>query len=226
MLVNGHDVDAAIFDFDGTLADSMWVWDDVDRAFFERRGLPFDETATETISVLGFEGGADFVIEHYGIDEDPDAIIQEWKDGAFEGYSTRVKLKPGAMEYLKRCKECGLPVAIATSLQRHLLEACLRNNGALELFDALCICEELQCGGKSTPAVYLEAARRLGVDVRRCAVFEDIVTAAASAKEAGAYVVGVYDEHKQQATERLKSVADRFVYSWDELLEEGEGDPA
>ena len=68
--------------------------------------------------------------------------------------------------------------------------------------------------------MYLEAARRLNVDPARCAIFEDVVTPAQSAKQTGAYVVGVYDEHKQQATDVLKTVVDRFVYSYQELLDE------
>lgn len=218
MQVGSRDVDAVIFDFDGTLADSMWVWDDVDRAFLAKRGIPFTDEFGEMIAVLGFELGAQFAIEHFGLDESPEDIITEWKDAAREGYATRVLLKPGALEYLRHCKEQGMPLAIATSLQRHLLEPALANNGVLDMFDAICVCDELQCGGKSNPAVYLEAARQLGIPASQCAVFEDVVTAARSAKETGAYVVGVFDEHKQQATEELKAVVDLFIESYGELL--------
>ncbi len=103
------------------------------------------------IAVLGFELGADFAIEHFGLDESPESIIEEWKSLAEESYATHVMLKPGAFEYLRHCKEQGMPLAIATSLQRHLLEPALANNGVLDLFDAICVCDELQCGGKSNP---------------------------------------------------------------------------
>lgn len=220
MQVGTRDVNAVIFDFDGTLADSMWVWDDVDRVFLAKRGIPFTEEFGEMIAVLGFELGAQFAIEHFGLDEDPNDIIEEWKQAAQDGYATRVLLKPGALEYLRRCKDAGMPLAIATSLQRHLLEPALENNGVLGMFDAICVCDELQCGGKSNPTVYLEAARQLGVPAQDCAIFEDVATAARSAKQTGAYVVGVYDAHKQQATEELKTIVDLFVESYDELLGE------
>lgn len=218
MQVGTKNVDAVIFDFDGTLADSMWVWDDVDRVFLAKRGIPFTDEFGEMIAVLGFELGAQFAIDHFGLDEDPDDIIAEWKEAAAEGYATRVLLKPGAKDYLDYCKSQGMPLAIATSLQRHLLEPALANNGVLDMFDAICVCDELQCGGKSNPAVYLEAARLLDVPACCCAVFEDVATAARSAKQAGAYVVGVYDEHKQQATDELKSIVDLFVDGYNELL--------
>lgn len=219
MQVGSADVDAVIFDFDGTLADSMWVWDDVDRDFLAKRNIPYTDEFGEMIAVLGFELGAQFAIDHFRLDEDPNDIIEEWKAAAEDGYATRVMLKPGAREYLEYCKAQGIPLAIATSLQRHLLEPALANNGVLGFFDAICVCDELKCKGKSNPTVYLEAARQLGVDASRCAIFEDVATAAASAKQTGAYVVGVYDAHKQQATNQLKSIVDLFVDGYCELLD-------
>lgn len=218
MKIGIADVDAIIFDFDGTLADSMWVWDDVDRKFLAKRNIPFTREYGEMIAVLGFELGAEFSIEHFHLDEKPEDIIEEWKTNAEDGYATQVLLKPGAKDFLRYCKSQGLPLAIATSLQRHLLEPALKNNDVFGLFDAICVCDELQCGGKSNPAVYEEAARRLGVPAKRCAIFEDVVIPAKSAKKTGAYVVGVYDEHKQQATEELGAVCDYFIPDFITLL--------
>ena len=218
MRIGAADVDAVIFDFDGTLADSMWVWDDVDRRFLAKRNIPFTAEYGEMVAVLGFELGAQFSIEHFHLDEKPEDIIAEWQQNAEEGYATQVMLKPGAKEFLKHCKSEALPIAIATSLQRYLLVPALKNNGIFGMFDTICICDELQCGGKSNPAVYEEAARRLGVSPQRCAIFEDVVTPAKSAKQTGAYVVGVYDEHKQQATEELRTVVDLFIEDFFELL--------
>lgn len=226
MQVGARDVEAVIFDFDGTLADSMWVWDEVDKQFFAARNLPYTDEFGEMIAVLGFERGAQFAIDHLNLDEDPDDIIEEWKRSAEDGYATSVMLKPGAAEYLRHCKSQGMPLAIATSLQRHLLEPALKNNGVFELFDAICTCDELQCGGKSNPTVYLEAARQLGVPANRCAIFEDVATAAGSAKQTGAYVVGVHDEHKQQATEELKEIADLFIDGYGQLLDDASEDDA
>lgn len=220
MQVGTKDAEGLIFDFDGTLADSMWVWDEVDREFLKKRELPYSEEFVEMVAVLGFERGADFVIDHFGLDEKPDDIIEEWKSLAEDGYANHVELKPGALDYLEYCKAQGMPMAIATSLQRHLLEPALKKNGILDMFDVVCICDELQCGGKSNPTVYLEAARRLGIPADQCAIFEDVATAARSAKKTGAYVVGIYDEHKQQSTEELISIVDLFVLSYAELLED------
>ena len=210
--------DAVLFDFDGTLADSMWVWEHVDAAFLAEHGLPFDESYAEMIAVLGFESGADYTIEKYGLDVSREEVIEEWKAIAQEEYATKVGLKPHAREYLQYLHGAGVPLAIATSLQRALLVPALKNNGVFDLFGAIAICDEVTDTGKSTPAVYHAAASGLGARLERCIVFEDVVTAARSAKLGGAYVVGVYDEHKQQATDELKSIVDEFIDGYEQLL--------
>ena len=109
MFIGTREVDAIIFDFDGTLADSMWVWNEVDLQFFAKRNIPFDREYVESFAVLGFEAGADFAVENFHLDERPEDIIAEWKAAALDSYSTQVMLKPGAREYLKYCKSCGTP---------------------------------------------------------------------------------------------------------------------
>ena len=209
---------AAIFDFDGTLADSMWVWDKVDSEFARRRGLPFKEEDAETIAALGFEGTAQWMIERYGLTETVEDLIDEWYELAAESYANEVRLKPGAEDFVRQLKAEGIPVAIATSLSRPMLIPALENNGVRELFDELVVCEEVCEGGKSTPAVYLEAARLLGVDLEGSVVFEDVALAARSAKAGGAYVVGVRDDHAQQVRSELIEAADLFVQGFEELL--------
>lgn len=210
---------AFIFDFDGTLADSMWVWHEVDLEFARRRGLHFSKEDSEVIAALGFEGTAAWLLERFGLDESVEDLIAEWYRIAEESYAHNVFLKPGAKELLCSLKDAGYPVAIASSLDRKLLEEALVNNGALDCFDAIVVCDEVTDKGKSTPAVYLETAARLGVDLRDCVVFEDVAMAARSAKAGGAFVVGVRDDHPQQARTDLQEAADIFCEGFDHLRE-------
>ena len=197
---------AAIFDFDGTLADSMWVWDEVDREFARRRDLPFSNEDKERIAALGFEGTAVWMIERFGLEESIEDLMDEWYELASESYAREVRLKPGAEAFVCQLKRRGIPVAIATSLSRGML------------FDELVVCEEVCEGGKSTPAVYVETARRLDVDLSSCVVFEDVALAARSAKAGGARVVGVRDDHAQQVRSELIEAADLFIQDFRELL--------
>ena len=209
---------AFIFDFDGTLADSMWVWHEVDMEFARRRGLDFTKEDSEIIAALGFEGTAKWLLERFGLDESVEDLISEWYGIAEESYSKDVPLKPCAWEFVAQLKALGYPVAIASSLDRRLLEAALTNNDALELFDAIVVCDEVCDKGKSTPAVYLETAKKLGVPLVDCVVFEDVAMAARSAKEGGAFVVGIRDEHPQQARGELQAAADVFYAGFEPLL--------
>lgn len=210
---------AVIFDFDGTLADSMWVWDAVDKEFARKRNLPFDKEHAETIAALGFEGTAAWLLEQFGLNESVENLIEEWLEIALPCYANEVQLKPGARELINDLRASGVKVGIATSLQRMLLEPALKSNGVFELFDAIVVCEEVCEGGKSTPAVYQEAARLMGVDLHDCVVFEDVAKAARSAKAGGAHVIGVRDDHMQQIREDLVAVCDAFVNSFEELLQ-------
>lgn len=210
--------EAFIFDFDGTLADSMWVWHEVDMEFARRRGLDFTKEDSEIIAALGFEGTAKWLLERFGLDETVESLIAEWYGIAEESYSSEVFLKPCAKEFVATLKSLGYPVAIASSLDRRLLEEALANNGALDLFDTIVVCDEVTDKGKSTPVVYQETAKRLGVALTGCVVFEDVAMAARSAKEGGAFVVGMRDEHPQQAREELKAAADAFYDGFEPLL--------
>lgn len=210
---------AFIFDFDGTLADSMWVWHEVDMEFARRRGLDFTKEDSEIIAALGFEGTAKWLLERFGLDETVESLIAEWYGIAEESYSNDVHLKPCAREFVARLKSLGYPVAIASSLDRRLLEAALANNNALALFDTIVVCDEMTDKGKATPVVYQETAKKLGVPLTDCAVFEDVAMAARSAKKGGAYVVGMRDEHPQQARGELEAAADAFYDGFEPLLE-------
>ena len=211
-------VQAHIFDFDGTIADSMWVWERVDTQFLENHGLPYRPDYAEALAALGFEGSAEFFINEVGIDETPEEMIAQWQQMATHLYAEEVMLKPGVKEYLHELKEAGAPLAIATSLQRQMLEPALKNNGVFELFDAIHVCEEICSTGKSTPVVYEHTAASLGVELDACAVYEDVAIAARSAREGGAVVVGVRDDHPQQNRPELLKASHLFIDSFEELL--------
>lgn len=215
---NGFQPKAFIFDFDGTLADSMHVWAYVDSTFLERHNLPDLPEYNEKIVALGYEAGAEFVLSHFDIGMTKDEVIEEWKDLARDGYETQVELKPYVMEYLTSLREQGFHMSIATSLQRNLLEVALKRNNAYGLFDDFLICDELASAGKLEPTVYLKAAESLGQDLKDCVVFEDISIGARTAKQAGAYVVGVEDNNNQEAADRLIAESDMYIRSYKELL--------
>ena len=202
---------ACIFDFDGTLADSMWVWEEIGQRFLSDRGLPPDDGITEYLAINGLGAGAKGLVERYQLAEDPEEILADWLDFASGRYESQVMLKPGAKEFLNSLHAAGIRITTATAQELGPLVAALRLNEVLELFDAVVVCSDVTSTGKATPAVYHYAADRLGVCPSECVVFEDVAAAAAVASSAGFFTAGVADSGPQQDRDRLVAVCDEFI---------------
>lgn len=96
-----------LFDFDGTLVDSNGVWVEVDNTFLARRGLTATREYSETVGHSIFPIAAQFTKDYYHLDETPEAIMAEWRSMGQESYAHQVPLKPGAADYLDRCRQAG-----------------------------------------------------------------------------------------------------------------------
>lgn len=210
---------AAIFDLDGTLLDSMHVWDDVDHAFLRSRGLPEEPDYFEALKQINIRECADYTIARYHLNETPEALIEWWNQKAAEAYRFDVQVKPGAKEYLLTLKNRGIKLGIATSCSKELYEPALERLGISRLFDAVTLTHEVGCN-KSKPDVYLLTAEKLGVLPKDCIVFEDIPDAVNGAKLAGMTVVGVYDDTSKDHRAAIEKAADFYIESFTELLEE------
>ena len=206
-----------VFDFDGTLADSMQVWYWVDEEFLRRRHLAEPENYGTVLSTLGFRESAEWVVETFHLDESIEDVMDEWNELALEYYSTNVYLKPHAEEFVRLVRSKGLKTSIATTLTPELLFATLKVNGVRDLFDAVAFGGEC-AHDKHEPDVYLLASDRMEVPPDRCVVFEDILPGIRSAKKAGMYAVGVRDESGHQDTEAIRAEADLFIDGFKDLV--------
>ena len=213
------DFDAAIFDFDGTLADSMWVWHDIDARFCEEYGLVLPPEYNESITGLGFEGTARYFIDELGLDMTVEQCCAEFNRFAAERYRNEVLLKPGALAFLTALKAAGMPIVIASSLITDLLYPALENNGAFELIDDFRLCDDYGTH-KSEPLILELAAQAAGTDLERCILFEDIVPPIRNAKERGAFTVAVLDEDNEaQDTPAIAQIADLSIGDYVQLAE-------
>ncbi|MEG6521591.1 HAD family hydrolase [Desulfotomaculum sp. 1211_IL3151] len=207
------DFQAAIFDLDGTLLDSMGVWEDIDVEFLAKRELSVPDDYINEICALSFQEAAEYTIKLFGLSEEPAAIINEWNDMALSKYSHTVRMKQYAGEYLSKLKARGTKLAVATGLPPVLYIPALRNNGILDLFDVLCSTEEV-ARGKEFPDIFLYAAERMKVAPENCIVFEDIFPAVCSARQAGMKVYGVYDKSSAAYWESILKTADGVLYDF------------
>lgn len=207
--------DAAIFDFDGTIADTAWIWEEVDRIFLGERGIPYTREYARMLSVLGFSSGAQYTIETYGLKERPEDICDEWTRLSHALYCTRVELRPGVEPYIRALQACGVRTALATANEPELISS-MRLVDVDSLFDVRVHGRDVNAA-KDQPDIYLEAARRLGVTPERCIVFEDIEPGLLAAREAGFLTCAVRAGDAVQMLDEVRTAAELYLAEWSDI---------
>lgn len=212
-----NDIKAVIFDLDGTLVDSMWVWEQIDIDFLKSKGYTPPEDLKDAITHLTFTQTAEYFKNRFNLSDSIDEIKNTWHNMAYNFYSSKVFIKEGVVPFFEKLKSLNIKIGLATSSSVVLLEATLKNNGIYDLFDAITVTDEVK-KSKENPDVYLLAAKKLNVSPENCVVFEDIIAAVRGAKLAGMKVVGVYDKASDDQKEILIETCDKYIHSYNELL--------
>lgn len=211
------EIDAVIFDIDGTLMDSMWVWTRIDEIFLEKYNLMEPENFHE-----GMEGKSYSETAQYFLDIFPtlrhtrQELEEEWHQMAFDIYTNDVELKKGALEFIRELYANGIKLGIATSNSRVLAVETLRNNQVLEYFHTIWTSDEAKVG-KPAPDVYLKAAESLKVHPKRCLVFEDVPKGIMAGKNAGMRVCAVEDVFSKHQEELKRELADYYIQDYDDI---------
>ena len=209
--------EAIIFDLDGTLVDSMWMWKTIDIEYLGRYGLEVPESLQRDIEGFSFYETAVHFKNRFQIPESLEEIQDTWREMADYKYRHDVPLKKGVLEFLKYVKKIGKKLAIASSNSYALVEATLEALHVREYFDVICTCDEVK-NSKPAPDVYLRAAGLLGVNPGKCLVFEDIPFGIMSGKQAGMTVCAVEDVYSMKDREEKMRLADFYIKSYEELL--------
>lgn len=210
------DFKGAIFDMDGTILDSISVWDKIDVDYLEARGIKVPEDYARAISTMTGVECAEYSIKRFNLSDSVEALIKEWDERALFEYSNNLELKKGAKEYIKKLKARGVKIALATSSSKTLYEAAMKHTGVYDLFDAFVSTDETGIS-KRDPHVYLYAAEKLGVDITECVIFEDVPEAVKTAKTTGAEVVCIWDKRWDMFKAEMKEIADKYIYTFDEM---------
>jgi HAD superfamily hydrolase (TIGR01509 family) len=206
--------DAVVFDLDGVLLQSEEVWDAVRERFVGERGGRYDDEVQRAMMGMSAPEWSRFLHEEAHVADDPAEINSEVVRRMLEAYRRELPLLPGAQEAVRRAA-AAFPLGLASSSNRAIFEEALELAGLAECFRATVSSEEVD-RGKPAPDVYLEAARRLGVQPERCAAVEDSHAGLRSAKAAGMRVVAIPNAAYPPDEEAL-ALADAFVRSLDEL---------
>lgn len=208
----------AVFDLDGTLLDSMGVWRKIDEEFLGKRGFVVPEDYLVAITSKNFDAAAEYTIARFCLPETKEAVIAEWFAMAEHAYAYEVEAKPHVKEYLQQLRGEGVRIAAATSSDERLFLPCLKHLGLYEYFDAFAVTAEVK-RGKGFPDVYRLASRRLNLPPGACVVYEDILKGIEGAKMDDYYTVGVEDIHSAYEKEDIRRLADRYIVTFEELLE-------
>lgn len=206
----------AIFDVDGTLLDSMMIWEEAAVRYLHSLGLEPEENLSEKIMTMSMEEGADYVISHYGVDMTRKQVI----DGILElirgFYENEVLLKPGVERLIGLLDQMNIPMIIATSSDSACVTAGLKRLGVWNYFRGILTCSDIG-KGKNEPDIYLAAAEKIASAPKNTIVFEDALHAIVTAKKAGFVTVGMYDSYNQDE-EEIRKTADYYYESWDQLI--------
>jgi HAD superfamily hydrolase (TIGR01509 family) len=182
-------IEAVVFDLDGVLIASEEVWDGVRERYVRERGGRYDAEVQRAMMGMSSVEWARYLHEQAGVDEEPAAINAEVVRRMLAEYRERLPLIPGAVEAVQRVA-AAFPLGLASSSNRPLIDAVLAGSGLATSFAVTVSSEEVP-RGKPAPDVYLEAARRLGVDPARCGAVEDSHSGIRSARAAGMRVVAI-----------------------------------
>ena len=208
-------IKGAIFDLDGTILDSMFIWDTIGEDYLRSLGIKPKEILKETFKTLTLEQSAHYYRENYGITLSVDEIIDDVNKMVERYYTETVKLKPGIEVFLEKLKVKGVKMCIATVTDRHLVEAALNRLGVRDYFSEIFTCASVG-HSKEDPHIYREAQKHIGTAKNETVVFEDALHALKTAKADGFIAAGVFDIHEENQAE-LKITADHYIEDYSEF---------
>ena len=213
------DIRGAIFDMDGTLLDSMVIWDTVAVDYLKGLGITPNDDIYEAVRSMSIQQVCEHFCAVYGIAQSQEQMTRGINAMVEDFYFNRAPLKPGVQETLDRLKARGVTMCVATATDRYLVEAALRRTGILPYFGQIFTCTEVG-SGKDEPEIFLQAMSILGTRPDDTMIFEDAPYAIITAKRAGFRVTALYDASADSRQEEIKALADAYYTSFEEWNKE------
>lgn len=203
-------IQAVIFDVDGVLFDSMWMWDELDEKYLRSLGLEMREETTKAVSKMSFEEAADYLRVEYRLDLTVEEIVGQIQDMVRNFYYQEVTLKEGVRRMLENLARRGIPAVIASASDLDMLEHALTRCQIRPMIKKVFTCSEVGAG-KTRPDVFLAAAEYLGVQPEHCLIVEDSLHAIETAIQAGFVTAGVYDESSRLEQDDIRNQVTYYV---------------
>lgn len=215
MLTN---IKAFIFDLDGTLADSMWVWVSIDEDYIKKYHLTVPSDFHEAMEGMSYTETAEYFLRIFPeLPHTVEEIKQEWYEMAIDKYANEVPLKSGAKELIQWALKQGIKLGIATSNDRGLVERFLEAHDLLDSFQAITTSCEVHAG-KPAPDVYLNVSEKLQISPEHCLVFEDVPMGILAGKNANMHVCAVDDAFSRVQEVKKRELADYYISDYHDII--------
>lgn len=207
-----------LFDFDGTLVDSMPVYVSSMLKILDDNKISYGNDITKIITPLGVNGTAEYFINNLGLKIDKEDLILLMKKYMCDAYFNTIPAKENVFYVLKQLKENGASLNVLTASPHITLDACLKRLDLWELFDNIWSCDDFNTT-KADPEIYVKAAEKLQTTVENVLFLDDNYNADLTAKKAGMKVCGVYDDSSKDSVDEIKAISDYYIYNFKELLD-------
>lgn len=207
---------AAVFDVDGTLLDSMPIWDDLGVRYLRKLKIEPEEGLGDILFSMSMKEGTTYLRDHYGLTQTREEIENGILEMVRDFYIHEAPLKEGAAQFLEKLRQKGIPMAVATSSDRALIEAAFVRLGIFTYFEGLFTCTEIG-EGKESPAIYQKASELLNAKPEETWVFEDALHALRTAKNAGFHTVALPDAASEKDRSGIRNTAELYLESLTEF---------
>ena len=206
-----------LFDFDGTLVDSMPAYVKVMLDILDENNIEYGNDIIKIITPLGFLGTAKYFKE-IGVNLTIEEMAKKMGEYAIEAYTYHIPAKKNVIDTLKQLKEQGAHLNVLTASPHITLDICLKRLGIYDMFENVWSCDDFGTT-KADPEIYKKAAEKIGAPVEEILFLDDNYNADKTAKEAGMKVCGVFDESSKDSTDEIKEVSDFYITDFIELLD-------
>lgn len=199
-----------IFDLDGTLIDSMWLWKQIDIDYLAKHHIDLPDDLQDQIEGMSFTETAAYFKKRFKLADSIESIKNDWNEMAGVYYQEKVTLKKDTKKLLEHLKQAGFKVGIATSNSPELVESIIKRFDLRQYFDAIRTSCQVE-NGKPAPDVYLKVAQDLKLNPKSCLVFEDVKNGVQAGLNAGMKVCAVYDDFSKEVREELENLAHYYI---------------
>jgi HAD superfamily hydrolase (TIGR01509 family) len=215
--MNSVQYKGAIFDMDGTLLDSMSIWETAGATYLKTFGITPNSDWREITRPMCMAQISTYFKDCYHLDVSYKEVADGMNQIVEDFYKKEAVVKPGVLSYLQKLKDSGCHICVATATDRYLAEIALQKNGIMPYLDRIFTCSEVG-HGKDEPIIYQECAAYWGLKLSECCVYEDALYALQTAHDAGFPTIAVYDDSAKMQESVKKTICDRYILDFNELL--------